>query len=425
MKMYELIKTLYPIYRSITGEGVRKSLEIINEATGGALDIKAIKSGTPVYDWVIPAEYNVRDAYIITPSGKKICEFKKHNLHLLGYSEAVHKKLSLNELQSHLYSDPKNPHSIPYATSYYERRWGFCLSDDERKSLESGEYEVFIDSDFNPNGELNHAEIYIKATEPNDDEILISTYICHPQMCNNELSGPAVWCELIKWLNSQKKRKYNYRFVIAPETIGAIAYIHENFDVLKKHCKGGFVLSCIGDDNEYSVVLPPDENSLSARAAKIVLKNKENSRIYSFLRRGSDERQYNTPTLNLGVATLCRTKFGVYPQYHTSDDDLSCVSQKGLEGGLEYAKECIKALELNEIYEPNFICEPCLGKYNLTPTLSMAGKSGSIYLPRHFLAYCDGKRDLLEICDIINANPLDLENIIKICLENKLIKVAK
>ena len=423
--MYELIKTLYPIYRSITGEGVRKSLEIINEAVGGGLELKALRSGTLVYDWVIPAEYNVRDAYIITPSGKKICEFKKHNLHLLGYSEPVHKKLSLDELQSHLYSNPNKPNSIPYATSYYERRWGFCLSHNERNSLENGEYEVFIDSDFNESGELNYAEFYLQATKPTKDEILISTYICHPQMCNNELSGPAVWCELIKWLKRGKERKYNYRFVIAPETIGAIAYIHENFNALKANVKAGFVLSCLGDDNEYSVVLPPNENSLSARVAKIVLKTKQNAKTYSFLERGSDERQYNTPTLNLGVATLCRTKFGEFSQYHTNDDDLSCVSQKGLEGGLEFAKECIKALELNEIYAPNFICEPCLGKYNLTSTLGMSGRTMSQMLPRHFLAYCDGKKDLLEICELIGADPTELENIIKICLENNLIKIAK
>lgn len=344
---------------------------------------------------------------------------------MLGYSEPVHKKLSLDELQAHLYSDPNKPSSIPYVTSYYERRWGFCLSDDERKALKDGEYEVFIDSDFTASGELNYAEFYLEATKPTKDEILISAYICHPQMCNNELSGPAVWVELIKWLKNEKERKYNYRFVIAPETIGAIAYIHENFDSLKANVKAGFVLSCIGDDNEYSVVLPPDESSLSARAAKVVLKSKPNAKTYSFLKRGSDERQYNTPALNLGVATLCRTKFREFPQYHTSDDDLSCVSKQGLEGGLKFAKECIKALEMNAVYEPNFICEPCLGKYNLTSTLSMTGRTMPQMLPRHFLAYLDGKRDLLEICEIIDANPSELEDIIKICLENELIKVAK
>lgn len=343
----------------------------------------------------------------------------------MGYSEPVDATLSLDELQKHLYSEPKYPHAIPYVTSYYERRWGFCISENERDALENGDYKVFIDSDFNENGELNYAEFILDATQPTNDEILISTYICHPQMCNNELSGPAVWAELIKWLKSMPQRKYNYRFVIAPETIGAIAYISQNFDALKKNVKAGFVLSCIGDNGDFSVVLPPDENSLSAKAAKLALKSKENAKIYSFLERGSDERQYNTPALNLGVATLCRTKYGYFKEYHTSADDLNCVSQKGLEGGLEYAKECIKALELNEIYEPNFICEPCLGKYNLTPTLSRAGRNANIYLPRHFLAYCDGKRDLLEICDIINASPLDLEDIIKVCLENSLIRIAK
>lgn len=419
--MYELIKTLYPIYRSITGEGLRKSLKIINEALNNELELKSIKSGTKVYDWEIPAEYNIKDAYIITPDGDKICDFKKHNLHLLGYSHAIDKTISLKELQEHLYSEPKRRDIIPYAFSYYQRRWGFCLSQNQRDSLKDGDYKVFIDSSFDENGVLNYAQGYLPATINTKDEILISTYICHPQMCNNELSGPAVFVEIYKWLKSLKYRKYNFRFVIAPETIGAIAYIFENFNDLKKHCKGGFVLSCLGDDGDYSVILPPDETAFSAKAALNVIKHFDNAKIYSFLDRGSDERQYNTPALNLGVATLCRTAFGAFKQYHCSDDDLNFISQKGLEGGLDFVKSCIMALQINEVFKPNFICEPHLGKYNLTPTLSISSQYKATALPRDFLAYCDGKRDVLDIANIIGCKASELEDIIKICLENNLI----
>lgn len=424
--MYELIKTLYPIYRSITGQGVRDSLSIIADAMGGGdLHIKSIKSGTQVYDWTIPPEYNVKDAYIITPNGQKICEFKKHNLHLLCYSEPVRAKLCLDELKNHLYTDPRNPSVIPYVTSYYERRWGFCLSQNDFNNLQDGEYEVFIDSEFNENGELNYMDAILPATIPTKDEILISTYICHPQMANNELSGPAVFVEIYKWLKAQKERKYNYRFVIAPEAIGAIAYISQNFDNLKQNCKGGFVLSCLGDNGDYSVVLPPDECSLSARAALMAGKDFANFKSYPFLMRGSDERQYNTPALNLCVVALCRSKFGAYKEYHSSADDLTCVSIQGLKGGFEWVKACIKAVELNDVYKLQTICEPFLGKYNLTPTISQSGRNKNIYLPRHFLAYCDGQKDILDIAKILDTSPSKLEWLIKACLENKLIKSIK
>lgn len=391
--MYELAKKLFNIPRSITGDGFRRSLDILNLAAGGGITKFSIPSGTKCFDWIVPAEWIVRDAYIVAPSGEKICEFKKHNLHLLNYSAPVHKTLSLKELQSHLYSLPHLPDAIPYVTSYYEKRWGFCIGHNQRTSLKDGIYEVFIDTEFNSKGELNYGEILVPASSCSKDEILISTYLCHPQMANNELSGPVVLTELIKWVKTLKNREFNYRFIIVPETIGSICYISKHYEALKQNVKAGFVLSCIGDERAYSVVLSPDEDSLSDKAALHTVKFlSKNPQIYSFLYRGSDERQFNTPDLNLGIVTLCRSKFGEYKEYHASLDDLSLITKKGLEEGLLYAKNMILNLEINKTYRLNTTCEPNLGSRGLISTINKGAYPSDMTLIRDFLAYCNGKR---------------------------------
>ncbi|ECB9883716.1 DUF4910 domain-containing protein, partial [Campylobacter coli] len=259
----------------------------------------SIKSGTKVFDWIVPDEWNAKEAHIITPEGEKICDFKKHNLHLLNYSEAIDKEIELEELQNHLYSIEEMPDAIPYVTSYYKRRWGFCLTHNERKKLKKGKYKVYINAKHDENGVLNYADFILPSTQNSKDEILISTYLCHPSMANNELSGPVVAIFLAKWLLSLKERKYNYRFVIIPETIGSIVYLSKHLEHLKKHVKAGFVLSCLGDDHAYSLIHTPKENTLSDKVALHTLKNKENFKAFSFLDRGSDERQYNAPLVNL------------------------------------------------------------------------------------------------------------------------------
>ncbi|EIZ6318775.1 DUF4910 domain-containing protein [Campylobacter jejuni] len=409
--MYELACELFPIPRSITGQGFRDSLEILNKTLGGGiLKFHSIKSGTKVFDWIVPDEWNVKEAYIITPEGEKICDFKKHNLHLLNYSEAIDQEIELEELQDHLYSIEEIPDAIPYVTSYYKRRWGFCLTHNERKKLKKGKYKVYIDAKHDENGVLDYADFILPSTQNSKDEILISTYLCHPSMANNELSGPVVAIFLAKWLLSLKERRYNYRFVIIPETIGSIVYLNKHLEHLKKHVKAGFVLSCLGDDHAYSLIHTPKENTLSDKVALHTLKNKENFKAFSFLNRGSDERQYNAPLVNLGIVGVCRTRYGDYDGYHNSKDDLNFISEKGLMGGLQSMQEIILNLEINAVYENTIVCEPNLGKRGLYHTLSTAN---DIPLACNFLAYCDGENDIIDIANILNMQAYEFKELLE------------
>lgn len=409
--MYELACELFPIPRSITGQGFRASLEILNKTLGGGiLKFHSIKSGTKVFDWIVPDEWNVKEAYIITPEGEKICDFKKHNLHLLNYSEAIDQEIELEELQDHLYSIEEMPDAIPYVTSYYKRRWGFCLTHNERKKLKKGKYKVYIDAKHDENGFLDYADFILPSTQNSKDEILISTYLCHPSMANNELSGPVVAIFLAKWLLSLKERRYNYRFVIIPETIGSIVYLSKHLEHLKKHVKAGFVLSCLGDDHTYSLIHTPKENTLSDKVALHTLKNKENFKAFSFLDRGSDERQYNAPLVNLGIVGVCRTRYGDYDGYHNSKDDLNFISEKGLMGGLQSMQEMILNLEINAVYENTIVCEPNLGKRGLYHTLSTAN---DIPLACNFLAYCDGENDIIDIANILNIQAYEFKELLE------------
>ncbi|EDP4480535.1 TPA: DUF4910 domain-containing protein [Campylobacter jejuni] len=410
--MYELACELFPIPRSITGQGFRDSLEILNKTLGGGgiLKFHSIKSGTKVFDWIVPDEWNAKEAYIIIPEGEKICDFKKHNLHLLNYSEAIDKEIELEELQDHLYSIEEMPDAIPYVTSYYKRRWGFCLTHNERKKLKKGKYKVYIDAKHDENGVLDYADFILPSTQNSKDEILISTYLCHPSMANNELSGPVVAIFLAKWLLSLKERKYNYRFVIIPETIGSIVYLSKHLEHLKKYVKAGFVLSCLGDDHAYSLIHTPKENTLSDKVALHTLKNKENFKAFSFLDRGSDERQYNAPLVNLGIVGVCRTRYGDYDGYHNSKDDLNFISEKGLMGGLSSIQEMILNLEINAVYENTIVCEPNLGKRGLYHTLSTAN---DIPLACNFLAYCDGENDIIDIANILNMQAYEFKELLE------------
>lgn len=420
--MYELAKELFPIPRSITGQGFRDSLEILNKTLGGGIiKFHSIKSGTKVFDWIVPDEWNVKEAYILTPEGEKICDFKKHNLHLVNYSEAINKEIELEELQKHLYSIEEMPDAIPYVTSYYKKRWGFCITHNERKKLKKGKYKVFIDAKHDKNGVLNYADFILPSTQNSKDEILISTYLCHPSMANNELSGPVVAIFLAKWLLNLKERKYNYRFVLIPETIGSIVYLSKHLEHLKKHVKAGFVLSCLGDDKAYSLIHTPKENTLSDKVALHTLKNKENFKAFSFLDRGSDERQYNSPLVNLGIVGVCRSKYLEYKEYHTSKDDLNFISPKGLSGGLKAMEEILLNLEINAVYENTLVCEPNLGKRGLYHTLSTAN---DIPLACNFLAYCDGKNDIIDIANILNMQAYEFKELLEKILAYKLLRIT-
>ncbi len=417
-EIHNFAKKLWGLNRSITGEGVRHTLELVKRDYLKKLIIKSISSGTKVFDWTVPPEWQVTKAYIITPNGQKICDFTKNNLHLVGYSIPFRGKMMLKELQKYLYSLPEQPNAIPYVTSYYKKRWGFCLTQNERDRLAEGEYEIVIDSKLFA-GELNYGELILSGKC--DQEILLSTYICHPSMANNELSGPVVATYLAKWLNDQKNRYYTYRFVFIPETIGSIAYLSKNYINLKKKVIAGFNISCVGDDRNYSYLPSRNGNTLSDNVAKHVLKWIEpNYKTYSWLDRGSDERQYCAPGIDLPIASILRTKYGQYPEYHTSLDDLdNVVTPKGLDGGYWALRRALELIEKNRFYKTKFFCEPQMSKRSLYPTLSSKNQALQVREIMNILSFCDGEHSLLNIAEKINVPAWELyETVQKLIAED-------
>jgi aminopeptidase-like protein len=419
LDLHNLAKCLYPINRSITGEGVRKTLLILKDLNP-KLNIYEVPSGTKVFDWEVPKEWHVNDAYIITPSGKKICNFKENNLHLLGYSIPIQKKINLKELQKYFHSIPDQPSAIPYVTSYYEERWGFCLSQNERDLLEEGDYLVFIDSKLF-NGSLTYGEIFIKGQS--DKEIFLSTYICHPSMANNELSGIVVSSYISNWLSNKTDNRFSYRFIFVPETIGSIAYLSKHYIDLKKKVVAGFNVSCMGDERSYSYLPSRNGNTISDKVAKHVLKWIEpNYKIYSWLDRGSDERQYCAPGIDLPIASILRTKHGEYPEYHTSLDNLEdVVTPKGLDGGYWALRRALELIEKNNIYKVNILCEPQMGRRGLYKTLSTKNSGDQTRLIMNLLTYCDGEHSLIDIAEKINLPAWDLYESIETLISHDLI----
>ena len=398
-EMYSWAVDLFPICRSITGEGVRETLRYI-QGLVPELEIHEVASGTKAFDWIVPDEWNIHDAYILDSDGNRIVDFRDNNLHIVGYSVPTDVTLSLNELQKHLYSSLQRPDAIPYVTSYYEKRWGFCLSHNQRQQLSPGMYRAVIDSTLAP-GSLTYGEVILPGRE--EKEILLSTYVCHPSLANNEISGPVVMSALVRWLARQKDRRYSYRIVLIPETIGSIVYISRHLSELKKRVIAGFNLTCIGDERAYTYLSSRTGNTLADRIALHVLGHLAPEFInYSFAKRGSDERQYCSPGVNLPMVTLMRSRFGDYPEYHTSDDDLSVISASGLAGGFNVARHCLASLEANESLRTTICCEPQLSRRNLIPTLGGGTEPIEIRrLLQSVLAYGDGDNDLLSIAEII------------------------
>jgi len=424
-KYYNIAKTkLFPITRSLTGDGVKKTLNIIQKELP-KLKIKKFKSGIKVFDWNIPEEWNVTDAYVIDKYNNRIIDFKKNNLHLVGYSIPIKKNITKKELFKNLYFLKNQPKAIPYITSYYKRRWGFCISYNEYKILDkryslNDKFKVVINSNLNKKGNLNYGELILKGKSKK--EILISTYICHPSMANNELSGPIVSMGLINYFKNKKLNK-TLRFVFIPETIGSISYLSKNLKYLKENVIGGYNLSCIGDERQHSCMFSKYQNSPSDEAvieAYKLLKIK-NYKVYPFLKRGSDERQYNSPGIDLKISSIFRTKYGEYPEYHTSLDNFNLVTLKGCVGGFNVARKSIEIL-LERIY-PTFkiMCEPQMGKRGLYPTLSTKDRTKENKSYRNFLQYADGTNSLEKISNLIKLDLNSVKKIYSILLKNNLI----
>lgn len=406
-EMYQLIEKLFPICRSITGNGVRETLEIIKHQI--PLEIHEIPSGTDVYDWTIPKEWNIIDAYIENSSGEKIVDFKKSNLHVLSYSIPIDKKITLVELKEHIFTLPEHPDWIPYRTSYYEENWGFCLPFNQFKELKEDTYHVVIDSTLE-NGSLTYGEFFLKGEK--EDEILLSCYVCHPSMCNDNLSGVSLLTYLSKILINVNL-KYSYRFLFIPETIGAITWLCFNEKNLA-NIKHGLVATCLGDKGKSTYKKSRRGNAMIDKIVQKVLEeSREPYDIMDFNPLGSDERQFCSPGFDLPIGSLMRSPYYEYSEYHTSADDLNCVGSDYLENTLKKYLKTIYIIENNETFTSlNPKGEPQLGKRGL---YNKIGASNIHPLNKKAIAWVlnltDGKNSIL---DISNRSGIDFVTIKKI-----------
>ena len=420
--MVKLIKELFPICRSLTGEGNRKTLQILKKEIPN-LELNSVKSGTKVFDWKIPKEWKIRDAYIKDSDGKKIVDFKKSNLHVMSYSIPINKKMNLSELKKHLITKKETPNYIPYATSYYEKNWAFCISYNQYKNLKDDEYQVVIDSELF-DGVMDYGELYLKGKSKK--EILFSTYICHPSLANDNLSGIYVLTELAKYLVNQTDLQYSYRFLFVPETIGVISWLSKNRNHLN-FIEGGLVATCLGDNGDIHYKRSRRGSSIIDKVVEKVLVDYNQKHIISdFYPFGSDERQYCSPAINLNIGSLMKTPYLEYEEYHTSGDNLQFISKKHLKISLNLYKKVVYYLENNFYFiNVNPHCEPQLGKRGLYRTIG-AKKESNENLRKAFLwilNYSDGNYSLLDISKKSNIDFTTIREASLILAEKELLKL--
>jgi aminopeptidase-like protein len=393
-ELHRFAADLYPICRSITGDGTRQTLGMIRERI--PLLISEVSSGTPVFDWIVPKEWNIRDAYLKLPGGPRIVDFQKNNLHVVNYSSPVHVTMSLDELKPHLFTIPEHPDWIPYRTSYYKEDWGFCLSHNQMLALGDVKYEVRIDSSL-VEGNLSYGEYYLPGSS--NDEVLISCHVCHPSLADDNLSGLTVATSLAQFL-SGKDLRYSYRFLFIPGTIGAITWLARNRENAAR-IHHGLVLTCLGDDGDFHYKQSRRENTEIDRAAAHVLKHRgETSKILPFSPYGYDERQYCSPGFNLPVGCLMRSVWGTFPEYHTSADNLEFIRPARLAESLHVCISILDVLEKNHRYRNlNPHCEPQLGRRDLYRTVGDDSIGLDLNARLWVLNLSDGEHSLLDIAE--------------------------
>lgn len=393
--LLNLIKELYPICRSITGEGVRETLRIIKKRI--PLEIQEVPSGTKVFDWTVPLEWNVADAYVMNRAGKRVIDFQSHNLHLMSYSVPVRKKMSLEELRPHLFSLPAHPEWIPYRTSYYKENWGFCMRHVDFEELSDEEYDVVIDSTLQA-GSLTYGELYLPGEA--SDEILVSCHVCHPSLCNDNLSGITVAVKLAETM-AARSRRYSYRFLFIPGTIGSITWLAQNEQIVPR-IRHGLVITGVGDAGNVTYKKSRQGNAEIDRAMTHVLRHSgEAHSIIDFFPYGYDERQYCSPGFNLPVGCFMRTPHGQYPEYHSSADNLDLIRSESLSRSYADCLQIFELLEGNRVYvSQNPRCEPQLGRRGLYR--AVAGQQENQFRELALLwvlNMSDGRHALLDIAD--------------------------
>lgn len=421
IKKYFLIgkKKLFNINRSLTGQGNLRTLNLIKKEFSG-FKIKNFKSNSNAFDWKIPSEWNVKNAYVVDKYNKKIIDFKKNFLHLVGYSHPMKTNIKKNELLNILYTEKKLKNAIPYVTSYYTKKSAFCVSENFKKKIKKKYdyddiFKIVIDSSFKKNGKMHYGEVVLKGESK--QEILISTYICHPNMANNELSGIILTMSLINHFQKKKKLKKTIRFIFVPETIGTIAYLNKNLDYLKKNVVAGYVLSCVGDEKNYSFKPTRLDNSITDIALHETFKKlKIKPKKFPFLDAGSDERRFNYPGIDIPIGLISRTKFDEYKEYHTSLDDFSLITVEGIYGSFKLTTSVIENIMNKILPKSTTLCEPHLSKRK-------------IYNPKmhtkivNFLAFCDGKHDLKIIGKKNRFNKKELNKYYKFAKIKNLITI--
>lgn len=415
--LYQSVAELYPICRSITGDGIRQSLRLLQKRV--PIELHEVASGKHVFDWVVPNEWNIRDAYIKNSRNEKVVDFGKCNLHVLNYSVPMKQKMLLSELREHLFSLPENPDWVPYRTSYYKENWGFCLAHRQLEQLADEEYEVCIDSTLAP-GHLTYGELRLQGAT--NEEVLISAHSCHPSLCNDNLSGMVVAAKLAELLSGTSLR-YSYRFLWIPGTIGAITWLALNESVIPK-IKHGLVLSCVGDPGRFTYKRSRQGNAGIDRAVEHALRASPNEfDLLEFSPYGYDERQYCSPGINLPVGCFMRTPNGRYPQYHTSADNLDLVSGGALAESVGQLLAIIRILEQNHFYlNLNPKCEPQLGRRGLYRQMGGTSSKAQEEALLWILNFSDGKNSLLDIAERARMEFNGLDDAAQVLLEHGLLR---